>query len=178
MDPIEYHTIDKSTWDDGPWKSEPDKKQWTDPDTGLWCLVMRGPMGDLCGYVGVPATHPFSGVGYSSKAPEMDCGDMCHKDGDYHCECTPGWIIEVHGGLTFSGSWIEEVSSDIPFTTHWFGFDCGHGGDYLPALYPDPKLRAEMKAKFSDGHEIYRDLAYVEAQVTSLAKQLKALEFA
>lgn len=40
-------------WGPGPWDGEPDKMQWTDPATGLDCLIVRNTLGALCGYVGV-----------------------------------------------------------------------------------------------------------------------------
>lgn len=57
-----WHSIPKETkesWGQGPWVSEPDKVQWLDEASGLPCLIVRGPMGALCGYVGVPEGHPF-----------------------------------------------------------------------------------------------------------------------
>lgn len=64
MKTIEYHTVDKSTWADGPWKNEHDKVQYTDPVTGMPCLIVRGPSGALCGYVGVNEGHPCYEKGY------------------------------------------------------------------------------------------------------------------
>jgi hypothetical protein len=63
--------------------------------------------------------------------------------------------ISVHGGLTFSGA-IDD--GDL-----WLlGFDCGHAGDLVPH-YP---------GAFQREGDVYRDLEYVEAQCTSLAKQM------
>lgn len=54
MERIEYRgVVDKSGWARGVWDSEPDKIQWQDAETGLPCLIVRGPVGALCGYVGV-----------------------------------------------------------------------------------------------------------------------------
>lgn len=64
MQTIEYATTDKSEWPVGPWQSEPDKKQWLDKATDLPCLIVRGPVGALCGYVGVPKGHPAYGLHY------------------------------------------------------------------------------------------------------------------
>jgi hypothetical protein len=64
MKTISYHTEDKSGWAEGPWQSEPDKMQWQDEATGLPCLLLRGPMGALCGYVGIPPEHPAYGLHY------------------------------------------------------------------------------------------------------------------
>lgn len=80
METLEYRTIDKTGWGDGPWQDEPDKRQWQDDATGLSCLIVRGPAGAWCGYVGVPETHPYFGADYSS---DVD--------------------MDVHGGLTFAG---------------------------------------------------------------------------
>jgi hypothetical protein len=80
MKTIEYKTIDKSDWPRGPWDNEPDKMQWPDEATGLPCLVVRGPMGSWCGYVGIPSTHPAYGKEYSADGLELS----------------------AHGGLTFS----------------------------------------------------------------------------
>lgn len=78
MEMIEYRWLDKSAWGDGPWQSEPDKRQWPDEATGLPCLMVRGTSGSWCGYVGVVSTHPA--YGQDSDKPD----------------------VEVHGGLTFA----------------------------------------------------------------------------
>lgn len=84
MKSIEYHTIpNKADWGDGPWVREPDKAQWRDPETGLPCLIVRGPSGALCGYVGVPESHPMYNV-------EYDNVHNAYPD------------LSVHGGLTYS----------------------------------------------------------------------------
>lgn len=44
----------------------------------------------------------------------------------------------------------------------WFGFDCGHAGDWSPGM--------EQYRAVSDDE--YRDQAYIEAEVTKLARQL------
>lgn len=79
-----FGVIDKSGWSTGPWSDEPDKMQWPDAATGLPCLIVRGPHGALCGYVGVSDAHPLHGKGYD----DVPVGD------DY--EHSP------HGGLTFA----------------------------------------------------------------------------
>ncbi len=60
--------------------------------------------------------------------------------------------IDVHGGLTYSGE-------------RGFGFDCAHYGDLVPSLW---------KYFGAYGGE-YRDLDYVKAEVSNLARQLAAL---
>jgi len=79
MKTIEYRTQDKSTWEvRGEWDNEPDKVQWKDEATGLPCLIVRGPLGAWCGYVGVSEGHKFFGKDYD----DVDA--------------------DVHGGLTFA----------------------------------------------------------------------------
>ena len=148
MDVTEYRTVDKSTWTRGPWDHEPDKAQWTDDATRLPCLIVRGPHGALCGYVGVSPDHPWFGKGYDDEA------------------------ADVHGGLTFSGSCQEggDPSRGIchipaegqPDNVWWLGFDCAHYRDLIP-LYR------------SNGGT-YRDRAYVENECRNLACQAKAVE--
>lgn len=152
----EYRTADKSTWGHGQWHQEPDKVQWIDPATGLDCLIVRGPSGALCGYVGVPETHPFHGKDYS---------DIYDHD------------IECHGGLTFSDSCapandkgeaygICHVPAEgRPDHVWWFGFDCAHSGDLCPKFRQD-----------DFGYNLYRDIDYVKAEVGSLAAQLAAIK--
>lgn len=154
---IEYRTIDKSAWGDGPWQSEPDKRQWQDLETGLPCLIVRGPSGALCGYVGVSPDHPAHGKGYDSD-PVID--------------------IEVHGGLTFAkgcghGDDPAKGICHIPGDgdadhVWWFGFDCAHGWDISPAY--------DSYGGWKQEGAQYRGQAYVEAQVRLLAGQLADLE--
>jgi hypothetical protein len=91
----EYRTIDKSTWGDGAWQAEPDKVQWVDEATGLDCLIVRGPSGALCGYVGVPESHPLHGKDYSGCTRDPRCEENW-------CDHSPESRLRVHGGLTFA----------------------------------------------------------------------------
>lgn len=50
---------EKRAWGDGPWVNEPDRVEWR--YKGLPCLLKRGPLGNWCGYVGVPPEHPLHG---------------------------------------------------------------------------------------------------------------------
>lgn len=70
METKEYRTIDKDGWGPGPWQDEPDKRQWQDEATGLPCLIVRGPSGALCGYVGISKEHPAFGLSYDGTPEE------------------------------------------------------------------------------------------------------------
>lgn len=136
----------------GPWNDEPHKIQGVDDATKLPCLIVRGPMGALCGYSGVYPDHPF----YKAKYADVD--------------------VEVHGGLTFADGCAhsEDESQGIchvpePGTSDnvwWFGFDCAHCFDLMPGIFN--LLRPTER-------DVYRDVPYVAAQVTSLAAQLWVL---
>lgn len=155
MKALEYRTIDKSTWGNGPWQDECDKRQWLDAASGLPCMIRRNPsLGFWCGYVGVPPTHPAFGKGYDDVA------------------------ANAHGGLTFSDTCsdgdeseaichvVEPGESDRVW---WLGFDCGHAFDLSPAYHArHPKFHPMPR-------DVYRDQAYVTAETLELARQLAAM---
>lgn len=174
MQTREYRTTDKSDWINGPWQNEPDKKQWQDEATGLPCLAVRGPGGHWCGYVGIPDTHPWHGKGYGECVwPERH---EDHEGDDYHFNCTPGGIVDAHGGLTYADKCNPNAEGEVhgichrpepgePDNVWWFGFDCAHFGDLSP--------KYGLGRSFGEP-ETYRDLAYVERECADLARQLHA----
>lgn len=155
METLEYRTIDKTEWPRGEWDAEPDKRQWQDAGTKLPCLIVRGPAGALCGYVGVPESHPYHGKDYD------DLG------------------LEVHGGITFAHGCAASADESRGIchrpapgeSDHvwWLGFDCAHAGDYSPKF--DRIDRLGEPTGWGSYTE-YRNIAYVEAQCQALAAQL------
>lgn len=146
---ITYKTLDKSKYElkDGPWMDEPDKAQWI--AHGLDCLIVRGPAGALCGYVGVPKSHPYFEKDYN----------------DVPTEC-------AHGGLTFAAK-CEPNANEAKHICHrhdiaanaevfWFGFDCAHSGDLSPLYSPHW------------GENIYRNFDYVKNCVEGMAEEFAA----
>ena len=156
---------EKSGWRCGPWQDEPDKVQWQDEDTGFLCLVVRGPVGALCGYVSVPEGHPWHGIGYSEP---LDGTDKNYDDPDWWRKPTPEKVTDVHGGLTYSGEGVRGA----PEGHWWFGFDCAHAGDFAPAMH---NLLSWERSMMEPNGDTYRDLAYVKAECTKLATQLAAV---
>jgi hypothetical protein len=144
------YQVDRSGWPDGPWMQEPDRLQWR-TSAGLPGLVVRNWKGVWCGYAAVTHEHLCYGRHYD----EPD--------------------ISVHGGLTYSDRCMEEgpvchipepgESDDV----WWLGFDCGHGYDFVP------RYSAEYSSTSLVYGGDYRDLAYVQAEVESLARQLQSL---
>ena len=147
----------------GPWKGEADKIQWKDEQTGLPCLVVRQEWsGHLCGYVGVSFEHKYYGMSYIEV---YDLGN----DYDPH----------VHGGLTFSDECqpFEDGLDEVGMVCHvpdpgepheiwWFGFDAGHGGDYMPYY----KKRGTAGYGLDLGKNAkYRDVKYMQSNCRDLA---------
>ena len=163
METKEYRTIDKTSWPRGEWDDEPDKMQWQDEATGLPCLIVRGPVGALCGYVGVPEGHPHFGKDYN------DCTPLTPLEENQH-------YIDVHGGLTYADACqaTDDESRHIchvpspgePDHVWWFGFDCAHAGDLCPKYWSEERYAGY-------GYESYRSLAYVKREVARLARQLQ-----
>lgn len=120
----------------GPWINEPDEATWQEY-VGYLCW-MRRPWGTWNAYCTVPRTHPWFGLNYDAELPGST---------------TPEETIQVHGGLTFAGTWFSEGD-------WWFGFDTAHAWDISPT---SPVMTGA----------VYRDMDYVINETRSLAKQLK-----
>jgi hypothetical protein len=159
------HYVDKSDWRPGPWIDEPDRVGWR--AHGMPCLIVRGPLGALCGYVGLPPSHPMHGRGYD---------DVRRADGEWP---------EVHGGLTYSercqeppGKICHVPAAGEADDVHWLGFDCAHAGDYTDMKHAEGSdfaryMAAAGVALRSPGDlDQYRDLDYVRREVESLAAQM------
>jgi hypothetical protein len=145
--------IDKSGWGPGPWQDEPDFVEWQSAEPPHFrCQVNRNEIGGVfCGYVAVPPGHPAHGKG----AGEVE--------------------VEVHGDVTFGS---EAIGGG------WaIGFDCGHAWDFQPAMEArlkaqlPPGMYAAQQRVLSDmpGGSTYKTLAFVRAEVESLARQLAAM---
>ena len=178
METIAYITIDKTKWGEGPWRQESDKIQFPDPATALPCLMVRGPGGHWCGYVGVNPGHPWHGTDYNG---------MGWDDED-----APEQKVSVHGGLTYSGA-CQETKDETTGVCHkpgpgetdnvwWFGFDCAHAGDYSPSMAEYLPKNLTRYDGVDDNPpwpaETYKTVNYVRDEITSLAKQLQEVEVA
>lgn len=72
------------------------------------CLIVRGPHGGFCGYVGVMPGHPLHGKDYS------ECPEAC---GSEWCDHRPESSLEAHGGITFASA-----CAHIAGEEHWRKF--------------------------------------------------------
>lgn len=179
--------MDKHKWPPGPWMDEPDELEWRDEATGLSCLIRRGHFGQLNGYVGVPPGHPYYGwhgtdeipmpPGFLKRTPDINkigifqLVSFAFSGGRKHNVVPLSLMLEVHGGLTFSG---ERTNTGL----WYFGFDAGHSGDFLPGMLaieqeilPTDLFKAVLGEKNN-----YRDITYMKAEVALLAKQLHAAQ--
>jgi hypothetical protein len=143
-------------WERGPWDSEDDRYEWR--HGGYPCLAVRGPMGAWCGYVGLPPGHPWHGKDYDSVDD-----------------------VEVHGGLTYSkdchGLICHTPREGEPADVWWIGFDCAHCFDLVPGMEALLiKIGHQKQCTVLQEEDVYRDLAYVEREVNSLARQAKRKE--
>lgn len=141
----------------------PVEKDWT-TSSGLRAVVLIGPTGKRCGYVGIPDKHPLYGCNYHEQSPvlKVNLDRSTEKMSPWLVFCssgkkpeelnTPEMVLEVHGGITFSNRAVFHPNvEDSPETPlWWFGYDCAHACDE-----DDPK-----------------DLSYCEAECESLATQL------
>lgn len=155
LDKLLPEAVDRSRWMPGEWDDEPDARQWFDEEHGFWCLILRGGVGSLCGYIAVPEGHEWYGQ------DEVNA--------------------YVHYGVTFSAKFSEyfrDMAPDpTPFKGLWLvGFDCAHAGDRSPDMeameFDNPamkrfrKLTAKRRLKDS-----YKNIEYVTEQVRRLASQ-------
>jgi hypothetical protein len=99
----------RSVWQPGIWKTEPDLVEWRSAAVPYPLLIIRGDVGALCGYVGVPPSHPFHG-----RSPR-----------DVGFEFGINWAGPCDG---------YRIPTGEPPDCWWFGFDCAHAGNYVPAI--------------------------------------------
>lgn len=132
-------SAEKQKHTEEPWEAEPDEKTFI--HVGLNCTIRRhDELKHLCGYVEISKGHLLY---------QRDYNDI-YTDHN----------IDVHGGLTFSGSadWLGEKDS------YWIGFDCAHLDDLSPGI-----------PVFVTKRGTYKNMGYVTAEVKSLAEQVATL---
>jgi len=116
----EWSYLDLSKWPDGPWKNEPDVKQFT-TEAGYPGVIHRSnACGHLCGYIGVPSGHPW------------------HREDEHTI------FPDVHGGVFYAEDHLTSVKKDDYPDTWWLGFHCAHYTDHQP-LTPEQKPGTEYR---------------------------------
>jgi hypothetical protein len=161
------HKVD--AWGDGPWATEPDKAQWTDPTTGLPCIALRGPThGAWCGYVGVHADHPLHGAPWNSS--RVSGRLFVHGAVDYSAPCQ-------HDDAPIEHRICHTPAPGEPDDVWWFGFACAKGVDYQPGDVARLRRNGLLPLAASDIYDLndYCTLEYVQLNCTVLAAQLHAM---
>jgi len=115
-------------------------------EQGLKCVILRGPMLQWNGFVGIPESHPLYGYNYFQKRKK---------------EGAPEELLEVYGGITYSA---DSLPDFLPDGLWYFGFDCGHAHDYLPLILLTDRDLTDYKTR-----------AFVESETRRLARRLKEL---
>ena len=172
------------------WETEPDREEFVHAE--LPCLILRGPMKALCGYVGVPPSHPVYQKSYNDINVEVHGGlTFSHIGGFKEIYRKPSfkppmqppdcprdspemikWLIET-GNYLHETCIVERLEPNPedkwPKGFWWVGFDCAHDGDYVPGLDDLP-----VKISFNS-YAVYHNWAWVKAETQRLAEQLAAL---
>jgi hypothetical protein len=98
-----------------PSDGEADKIAWTDPASGMACIIRRSVHGPLCGYVAVEAEHPL----YGYDADAVGLGGV-----SYARACEPRRPIAPSVSR-------KPPTPDAPLAW-WFGFECDQRFDDAP----------------------------------------------
>lgn len=102
--------------------------------------IWQHSLGHLCGYVGVPRSHPWYG---------LFCDNI---------------DVRVHGGLTYCGeelpkrNRLKPYPHDTRLAIWWIGFDCAHAGD----LVPGSRLRGGV---YRDRDYVFKQIERLVEQV-------------
>jgi hypothetical protein len=104
----------RAKWRPGPWMDEPDFVEWRTDGAPYPLLIVRGQMGALCGYVGVPEGHAFHRA--MNRDDRADLGSL-PEDITAGTMCTPLF-----------------TPTGEPPTCWWLGFHCGNLGQDIPAM--------------------------------------------
>ena len=154
----------------------------------LRCVAIMTDMGHRCGYVGVPHTHPLSGVAYNQESDALKvladaaANKPVGKRGAITVFCMalagevspkPEQVFDVHGSLTFS-----DGDGQYPIKAAnlwWFGFDCSHCDDAPDTAYANAEFKNQTRPRFKK-HGTIRTLEYVASECESLARQLQAVK--
>ena len=131
-------------------------------EAGLPAVVAMGRPGFRCGYVAVPESSILYGVDHTEQIPQITT-EMAEQftlglkspilavtarycaDDDNSIRRSLDIVIDVHGGLTYSG---EDDGYPIQLSDPgwWFGYDCNHHGDENPGGQPNWYCREQCES--------------------------------
>ena len=201
MDTID-NINDRSGWPSGEWDKEPDRATWVHEATGARCTMLRGALGNWCGYVGINGNHPCAGKDYDDLDVSVHGGltyaAYCHAMQEdewirYRLR-RETWITESllypmgdaarqlredrRGDTSTLKGWQEWVGQyqhchdDCPHGLWWLGFDCAHGWDIVPGM-----LAHRRKLRMPNAlNETYKNFEWVVGETNRLADELYKTE--
>ena len=160
---VAYRVPDLQPRLQGPWSLEHDKIAWTDPATGLHCIVRRMRGGNLGAFVAVPRGHAIFG---------------------YSAEAIPPGLLRTHGGVDYAQACDDRGPEDRSIChvhvhsgnverhddAWWLGTVCDEIGDLIP---DDVGHATEARRLGID--QVYRDEGYAIDLCTALAHDLALL---
>lgn len=156
-----YHVTDLKPKATGPWTVEHEKLAWTDPKTGLDCIVRRMGKGHFGAFVAVPRAHPLHA---------------------YSAEAIPPGLLRTHGGIDYAQACDNRGPEDRSIChvhrgafegkddVWWIGTSCDEIGDLVP---DDPSHAAEARRLGIE--QVYRNEHYAVELCTTLAHDLAAV---
>lgn len=134
--------VPRASWTPGEWQNEPDIVEWRLEGVPYPLLIVRGRVGCLCGYVGIPEGHALHGM-WSGDRVRFTWSDL------------PEEINSAQGC-----SRIFTPTGEPPMCW-WLGFHCGAMGELMPGVAtPDSDIRR------------YVPLDEVRARVEALGRAL------
>lgn len=156
-----YRVPDLRPKSSGPWTREHDKLAWTDPATGLDCIVRRMLKGHLGVFVSVRRGHPL--FGYSANA-------------------MPTGMLRAHGGVEYAQACDSRGPEDRSIChvhsgnveTHDDSWWIGTAFDRIEDLIPDDVGHA-ANARRLGIDQVYRDEGCAIDLCTELARDLALL---
>lgn len=175
---------------DKPWERECDAYDWVYEDPRYTCAIRRASLGMWCGYVGVPNGHPFHGKKANDDVPIADLQDhkmsldqafqefgimnvffegvRSDREEGFSSIAT---LMRCHGGLTYADDHAPLYENTR--SSWWFGFDCAHLGDYVPAYADIPGL--DLLNKGFGRTSVYRNFEFMLHACDQLAEDLASV---
>lgn len=149
-----YNLMDKTDWDEGVWKNEPDAAYWICAETQYPCALRRNLYGAWNGYVGIDEDHPLFRV---------ENGESCEEFK----------YIDIHGGvLSTDFNLVDDILFAPPKKLWWISFAAISDMDLFPEMNIPPEKKAPKRKKRLNKDMSYKDFDFMKGQVELLSEQL------
>jgi hypothetical protein len=177
--------IDKTGWPPGPWHDEPDRVAWVDKTTGYHCLILRSEVsGALCGYVALSPQHPLWGLDYEDIDVQVHGGlTWANPPDEFREQGSPDlwWVgfdcshaFDRMPGIEAAVREARQRTLD-QFAARADELSDAEQHDFQQLIELGDRIHEPLLDRLGMMTS-YKDLAWVTAEVESLAQQLKAME--